>query len=43
MENTGVSIGKDLVAVPAEGAANEPSALMRAQFGQLAEIPAELE
>ena len=33
-------MAKDLVAVDA---ANEPYALTRAQFGQLAEVPAELE
>ena len=36
-------MAKDLVAVPNAGAADEQFALTRAQFGQLAEVPAELE
>src|SRR6516162_4265261 len=36
-------MAKDLVAVPNTSAAVERSALTRAQFGQLAEVPAELE
>jgi integrase/recombinase XerD len=36
-------MAKDLVAVPNAGAPDEPYALTRARFGQLAEVPAELE
>ena len=36
-------MAKDLVAVPNTGVADEQFALTRAQFGQLAEVPAELE
>ena len=36
-------MAKDLVAMPDAGAADEQYALTRAQFGQLAEVPAELE
>jgi len=36
-------LAKDLVAVRDTGAPDEPSALTRAQSGQLAEVPAELE
>jgi hypothetical protein len=36
-------MAKDLVAVPNTGAADEQYALTRVQFGQLAEVPAELE
>jgi site-specific recombinase XerD len=36
-------MAKDLVAMPNTGAADEVAALTRVQFGQLAEVPAELE